>query len=117
VMLADPQSAAAEAYRALAANLQFSGADRQLQTIGITSAAAGEGKSTTLANLAVALAEGGRQVIAIDADLRRPGLHALFGLDHRDGLANVLLGEQAQLPLQDTTAPGVRLLASGPTPA
>src|SRR6266852_6168475 len=96
VMLADPHSPAAEAYRSLAANLQFAYADRQLQTIGVTSAAAGEGKSTTVVNLAVALAEGGRRVIVVDADLRRPGLHTLFGLERREGLANVLLGEHTQ---------------------
>jgi capsular exopolysaccharide synthesis family protein len=116
VMLADPHSPAAEAYRSLAANLQFAYADRQLQTIGITSAAAGEGKSTTTANLAIALAEGGRRVIVIDADLRRPSLHTLFGLQQHEGLADMLLGEQTQLLLQDTPAPGVRLLPSGPTP-
>jgi non-specific protein-tyrosine kinase len=114
-MLADPQSAAAEAYRSLAANLLFSTADRPLDTIGVTSPAAGEGKSTTVANLAVALAESGRKVIVIDADLRRPSLHTLFGLEQQphDGLVNILLGEMAQLPLQDTAAPGVRLLVSG----
>jgi capsular exopolysaccharide synthesis family protein len=114
IMLADPLSPAAEAYRSLAANLQYAYADRQLQTIGITSAAAGEGKSTTAANLAVALAQGGRRVIVVDADLRRPEQHALFGLEaHQEGLANVLLGEYPHLPLQDTSAPGVRLLSSG----
>src|SRR5438105_4131503 len=102
IMLTDPHSPAAEAYRSLAANLQFAYADRQLQTIGVTSAAPGEGKSTTVVNLAVALAEGGRRVIVVDADLRRPGLHTLFGLERREGLANVLLGEHTQLPLQDT---------------
>jgi capsular exopolysaccharide synthesis family protein len=117
VMLADPHSPAAEAYRTLAANLSFAYADRQLQTIGVTSAAAGEGKSTTVANVAIALAEGGRRVIVVDADLRRPGLHTLFGLDLQEGLANVLLGEHTQLPLQDTAAAGVRLLSSGQTAA
>ena len=118
VMLADPHSAAAEAYRSLAANLQFAYADRQLQTIGVTSAAEGEGKSTTVANLAIALAQSGRRVIVIDADLRRPGQHQLFGVQRDEGLANVLVGEAAaELPLQDTQAPGVRLLASGPSPA
>src|SRR5579859_5883544 len=117
IMLTDPRSPAAEAYRSLAATLQFAYADRQLQTIGITSAAAGEGKSTTVANLAIALAEGGRRVIVIDADLRRPSLHTLFGVDRQEGLANMLLGEQAQLPLHETAAPGVRLLASGPASA
>ena len=115
VMLADPKSAAAEAYRSLAANLQFSYADRQLHTIGVTSAAAGEGKSTTTANLALALAEGGRRVIVIDADLRRPSLHTLFGVSLEEGLSNVLLGpELASLPLQETASRGVRLLSSGP---
>src|SRR6266542_1861339 len=116
-MLAEPHSAAAEAYRSLAANLQFWSTDRQLQTIGITSAAAGEGKSTTVANLAVALAEGGRRVIAIDADLRRPGLHELFGASSAEGLSSVLLGATSELPLVETDAPGVRLLTSGPLPS
>jgi capsular exopolysaccharide synthesis family protein len=115
-MLAEPRSAAAEAYRSLAANVQFSSAEGELQTIGITSAAAGEGKSTTVANLAVALAEGGRQVIAIDADLRRPGLHELFGVENGDGLSSMLLGSSSELPLVETPAPGVRLLTSGPLP-
>lgn len=116
-MLSDPHSPAAEAFRSLAANVQFAYADRQLQTIGITSAAEGEGKSTTVANLAVALSQNGMRVIVIDADLRRPGQHALFGLERDEGLANVLGGDQTQLPLQDTQAPGVRVLTSGPLPA
>jgi capsular exopolysaccharide synthesis family protein len=113
-MLTDPHSPAAEAYRSVAANLRFAYADRPLHTIGITSAAAGEGKSTTAANLAIALAEGGQRVIVIDADLRHPMLHTLFGLDGHEGLASLLTGEQTQLPLQDTQAPGVRVLTSGP---
>jgi protein-tyrosine kinase len=116
-VLADPHSPSAEAYRSLAANLQFAYADRQLQTIGITSAAEGEGKSTTVANLAVALAQTGRRVIVIDADLRRPGQHTLFGINRDQGLSDMLRGEEAQLPLQDTSAAGVRVLASGPVPA
>jgi capsular exopolysaccharide synthesis family protein len=117
VLLTDPHSPSAEAYRSLAANLQFAYADRQLQTIGVTSAAQGEGKSTTVANLAVALAQNGRRVIVIDADLRRPGQHTLFGIDRDEGLANVLKGDDTQLPLQDTAATGVRVLTSGPLPS
>ena len=116
VMLADPHSPAAEAYRSLAANLQFAYADRQLQTIGVTSAAQGEGKSTTVANLAVALAQNGRRVIGIDADLRKPGQHTLFGLSRDEGLATLLLGDDLELPLQDTLANGVRVLTSGAVP-
>jgi non-specific protein-tyrosine kinase len=117
VLLTDPHSPSAEAYRSLAANLQFAYADRQLQTIGVTSAAQGEGKSTTVANLAVALAQTGRRVIVIDADLRRPGQHVLFGLNRDEGLSNVLRSEDAELPLQETVAAGVRVLTSGPLPA
>lgn len=116
-VLTDPHSPSAEAYRSLAANLQFAYADRQLQTIGLTSAAEGEGKSTTVANLAVALSQSGRRVIVIDADLRRPGQHTLFGISREEGLTNVLQGERNELPLQDTGTVGVRVLTSGPTPA
>lgn len=116
VMLADPKSPAAEAYRALAANLQFAYGERRVQTIGLTSASVAEGKSTTAANLALALAEGGRRVIAIDADLRRPSLHTLFGCALEEGLSNLLLSaELATLPLQETASRGVRLLSSGPS--
>jgi non-specific protein-tyrosine kinase len=117
IVLSEPHSPAAEAYRSLAANLQFAYADRQLQTIGITSAAEGEGKSTTVANLAVALSQNGRRVIVIDADLRRPGQHTLFGIAREEGLANFLVDGPAQLSIQDTSAAGVRVLASGPAPA
>jgi non-specific protein-tyrosine kinase len=117
-MLADPHSPTAEAYRSLAANLQFAYTDRQRQTVGITSAAEGEGKSTTAANLAIAIAQSGRRVIVVDADLRRPGQHTLFGVQREDGLVNVLFGDQTSiLPLQDTQIAGVRLLASGPAPS
>jgi capsular exopolysaccharide synthesis family protein len=116
VMLVDPRSAAAEAYRTLRTNIQFSSLDREVRSIAITSAGAGDGKSTTLANLAIAIAEGGHRVIAVDADLRRPGLHALFGLDNREGLTTAVLDDHTRLPLQDTPVPGLRLLASGPLP-
>ena len=114
-MRADPRSAVAEAYRTLAASLQLAGSG--VQTVAITSPGAGEGKSTTIANLGIALAENGRRVVLVDADLRRPSLHELFGLGNREGLTNVLLhSEHAALPLQETGTPGLRLLASGPLP-
>jgi capsular exopolysaccharide synthesis family protein len=112
VLLTEPHSAAAEAYRSLAANLQFAYSDRQLQMIGVTSAAQGEGKSTTIANLAVALTQAGRRVILIDADLRRPGQHTLFGLARDEGLSDLLAGDGSHLPLKDTPT-GVRVLTSG----
>jgi non-specific protein-tyrosine kinase len=115
-MRADPRSPVAEAYRTLAANLQFAGLDRAVRTVGVTSPGAGEGKSTTIANLGIALAVLGQRVVLVDADLRRPSLHDLFGLGNREGLTSVLLSEHAALPLQETGTPGLRLLASGPLP-
>jgi non-specific protein-tyrosine kinase len=115
-MRSEPRSPVAEAYRTLAANLQFASLDRQVQTVGVTSPAAGEGKSTTIANLGIALAENGRRVVLVDADLRRPVLHELFGTVNREGLTSILLSERSSLPLQETGTPGLRLLPSGPVP-
>lgn len=116
VLLAQPHSPAAEAYRTLRVNLQFASLDQPLRTIVVTSAGAGDGKTTTLANLALATAEGGSRVLAVDADLRRPALHTLFGLDNRAGLTTALLEESLPLVLHDTAAPGLRVLTSGPLP-
>ena len=80
VMLTDPLSPAAEPYRILATNLDFVNLERNAQTIMFTSATRGEGKSTTVANLAVALARGGRRVILVDLDVRKPSLASFFSL-------------------------------------
>jgi polysaccharide biosynthesis transport protein len=93
VMLADPTSHEAEPYRVLRTSLEFANADHSFRTIMITSAADAEGKSTTVANLAVTLARAGRRVILIDADLSSPHLHRLFGLDEQPGLTDLALGD------------------------
>ena len=93
VMLADPTSHEAEPYRVLRASLEFANADHSFRTIMITSAVDAEGKSTTIANLAVTLARAGRRVILIDADLSSPHLHRLFDLDERPGLTDLDLGD------------------------
>ena len=92
LMLARPRSPGAEAYRILAASLQFANLDRGARTIMFTSAVRGEGKSTTIANLAVALARGGKRVVLVDLDLRRPSLAPFFELVGRRGIADVVLG-------------------------
>ena len=86
VMLAEPLSPAAEPFRILATNLDFVNLERNARTIMFTSATHGEGKSTTVANLAVALARGGRRVILVDLDVRKPSLDGLFELGDRPGL-------------------------------
>lgn len=83
---------ATEAYRTLRTNVTFVGAERPVQLLAVTSPGPGEGKSTTAANLAVALALGGHKTLLIDADLRRPLLHRAFGLVHEPGLTDVLIG-------------------------
>lgn len=116
ITLADPRSPASEAYRTLRTNIQFSSLDKPLHSILITGVEAGEGKSTTLANLAVVMAQGGKRVIAVDCDLRRPTLHKLFGLSSEPGLTTAVLNNASDIPLQDTAIDGLRLLTSGPLP-
>ena len=93
VMLAAPTSPEAEAFRTLRANLAFANATHNARIIMITSAVDEEGKSTTAANLALALARGGRRVVLIDADFRNPRLHELFDLDAKPGLTDLELGD------------------------
>jgi non-specific protein-tyrosine kinase len=82
----------------------------------VTSTAAEEGKSTTLANLAVTFAQGGHQTVAVDTDLRRPSLHKIFGISNDIGLTSIALDEAPILDLQDTSVPNLRVLPSGPLP-
>ncbi len=116
VTITDPRSPAAEAYRTLRTNLSFYGLDRPIHTLVVTSPAAGEGKSTAIANLAVTMAQSGRRTILVDCDLRRPSLHELFSLAMTPGLTNLVLEELAELPLQPTGVDNLWLLSSGPTP-
>ena len=118
VTITDPLSPISEAYRTLRINLQFAALGVQLRTLLVTSAGAGEGKSTTLANLAVTVAQTEQSVVVVDCDLRRPGLHKLFGLSNELGLTTMMADDQAldEPPLQPTEVDGLRLLASGPLP-
>ena len=90
VTLHSPLSPASETYRHLRTAVQFSRPDVVVQTIVVSSAAAGEGKSTTAANLAVTFAQAGRKTVLIDADIRRPRVHSVFGVPTQPGLAQVL---------------------------
>jgi capsular exopolysaccharide synthesis family protein len=92
ISLEAPTSSASEAYRALRTAIQFMGLDRPIKTIQVTSPSAAEGKTTTIANLAVALASAGQRVVMVDCDLRRPRIHAFFGRSNELGFTSVLLG-------------------------
>ena len=111
-----PKSPIAEVYRTLRTNIQYAKVDGELKVLLFTSAGPGEGKSTVAANTAVALAQAGHRVILVDCDLRKPVQHHVFSLNKK-GLTNCLVGESpaAEL-LQDTEAPNLRVLTSGPIP-
>ena len=86
-----PRSPLAEAYRALRTNIQFSSVDRTARTVMVTSPNPVEGKSVTLANLAVVMAQGGYKVVVVDTDLRRPVQHRIFGSPANPGLSDAIL--------------------------
>jgi receptor protein-tyrosine kinase len=98
VMLAEPHTVDAEAYRVLRTNLDFFNIEHQARTILITSAVRQEGKSTTAANLAVALSRAGQRVLLVDLDLRRPTLSNFFGSGNQLGLTDVALGRARLAP-------------------
>lgn len=118
ITLTNPRSPAAEAYRTLRTNLYFSSLDQALETLVVTSAAPGDGKSTALGNLAVTMAQGEKRTILVDADLRRPALHKLFDLSNNQGLTTMAVEDNAlaEPPLAPTGVENLWLLPSGPLP-
>jgi capsular exopolysaccharide synthesis family protein len=115
IALTEQRSGVAEAYRTLRTNLlAVSNQPRSLKTILVTSAEMREGKTTTAANLAVSLALAGKHVVLMCADLRNPRIHALFGMQSDEGLAQVLTGELSIADsLWDSSIPHLRVLPSG----
>ena len=91
IVIDRPRSPIAEAYRALRTNVRFSSLDKPLRTLLVTSPSVTEGKSITVANLSVAMAQAGLRVAAVDADLRRPRQHRIFDLERSEGLTESLL--------------------------
>jgi capsular exopolysaccharide synthesis family protein len=127
VMLTDPSSSAAESYRMLRGHVSRLAERLDVKTIMVTSAAMGEGKSTTAANLAVALAESGSQVLLVSADLDRPRIHEFFSLPNTSGLSNLFADRSASQPQQGakqawitarlwSVAPNLLVIPSGPPP-
>ncbi len=119
VSVSHPLSPAAESYRSLRTSLQFVRQERPLRTLVVTSPAAAEGKTSTVANLGAVFAQAGERVVLVSCDLRRPRLAEFFGLDEQIGLTTVLLGEQS---LADVVQPvsgheTLWLLGAGRVPA
>ncbi|MBK7918643.1 MAG: polysaccharide biosynthesis tyrosine autokinase [Chloroflexi bacterium] len=113
-----PRDPISEAYRVVRTNLSFSAVDEGLRSILITSSSPGEGKSTTAANLAVVMAQTGKTVILVDADLRRPVQHKIFEVSNNIGLTTAVLDSESAIKqhIQDTEIPYLRIMTSGPIP-
>jgi len=102
-----------EAVRSLRTNVLFSFADEGLKIVLVTSVGPGEGKTVVAGNLAVALAQAGEQVLVMDADMRRPALHELFGRDRQPGLSNLLVGAKAADVTRRTAVSNLWILPAG----
>ncbi len=118
ITVTHPRSPISEAYRTLRTNLEFSSLDKPIRSMVVTSPAPEEGKSTTLANLAVTMAQAGKKVILVDCDLRRPSLHQIFGARSDCGFTDMMRDDALMRnpPLQDTGVPNLRLVTSGMRP-
>jgi non-specific protein-tyrosine kinase len=124
VAYAEPKSAAAEAYRTLRTNITFASPDKPVHVIMATSTSPDDGKSTTIANLAITFAASGASTVLVDGDLRRPHLHTIFGLPNEQGLTTMVVdmarattgGAEPTIPLQNTQVANLQVLTSGPVP-
>ncbi|HZB60162.1 MAG TPA: polysaccharide biosynthesis tyrosine autokinase [Actinomycetota bacterium] len=129
VTLEQPNSPAAESYRTLRTRMARLASQLDINSVMVVSAGVGEGKSTTAANLAVVLAETGKDVLLVSADLRRPRVHQFFSLQNKSGLSNLLTDgsppDKRKGPVADgkqmaselwSVAPNLWVILSGPLP-
>lgn len=117
ITLENSKSPISESYRTLRTNIQFASVDSELKTIMVTSSGPAEGKSTTIANLAVVMGQAEKKVLLIDGDLRKPTVHHTFDLTNRKGLSTYLAGQdRLEDVIQKTGQPYVNIITSGPIP-
>lgn len=113
----DPKNPGAEAYRVIRTGIQFAQAGKELQTIALTSCTPNEGKSTTIANLAVVLTQAGKSVLLIDCDMRNPNVHKNFNLSNKVGLSSCIsMGTALSDAVQKTSIEGLYALTGGVIP-
>ena len=112
-----PKSPISEAYRGIRTNLEFANIDKNYRTIMVTSSTAGEGKTTTLCNVAAAMADNGSRVLILDCDLRKPRIHKFFELSNASGLTDILLrGDDYKQYVQDINYKNISVITAGSIP-
>jgi polysaccharide biosynthesis transport protein len=116
VVISDPRSPVGEDFRVLASNIRFATLDQPARILLVTSPSPRDGKSAVLANLAVTMARSETNVIALDADLRLPRQHKLFGLDPGSGLTGALMAKSLNGRLRNGDVSGLKILTSGELP-
>ena len=118
ITLHSPASQASESYRAIRTALFFKARETNAKIVQVTSPAPGDGKSTTTANLATTIAQAGSRVLLLDADMRKPTQHKLFGLDNKAGLSSIMTGSADLKEVVQEVIPGyLSVVTAGPIPA
>lgn len=113
----NPKSFVSEQYRTIRTNINFSLPDKELSSMLVTSASPGEGKSTTVANLAIVFAQEGKRILLIDADMRKPTTHYTFHIANTTGLSNLLTGKsRLDEVVRETNIENLHLITCGPIP-
>ena len=116
VMEKAPKSIDAEAYRSLRSNIEYSSFDDEYRVIVVTSSVAGEGKTTTSGNLAIALAQSGNSVLLVDCDMRKPSIHKKFKISNAAGTAELLLRKKLFEEVANNYNENLTIITAGKIP-
>ena len=118
ITVSQPRAPVSESFRSLRTNLQFSSVENPLREILVTSASPSDGKTSIAANLAAVLAQGDREVLVVDSDLRRPRMHKVFQVSNRIGLSDYFIRPEDKLSgvVKRTNIPRLSVITSGSLP-